>query len=205
MSSIIHPSAIIHDDADLGHGVIIGPNVVILAGAMIGDYCIIGGMPEHREVWGPGWADRTEGVIVGKDCKLSGFVTVHAGVLGPTVIGAETSIHGHTHLAHDVVLGTGVTIGSHTTLAGHVHVMERAFISGQNAVHQWSVIGAYAILGAGGFLKGHIPPGEKWIGNPARPAGVNDIGLARAKMTFDTCSDKYQKEFEELKLKSRLP
>lgn len=205
MSNIIHPSAVVHDSADLGHGVIIGPGVVICANTYIGDYCVIGGMPEHRGVWGPGWAERTKGVLIGPDCKLSNFVTVHAGVLAPTVINGGTSIHGHCHVAHDVVLGTSVTIGSHTTLAGHVVVMDNAFIAGQNAVHQWAVIGAYAILGAGGFLKGHIPPGEKWIGNPARPAGVNDVGLARAEMTFNEVSDKYQLEFEQLKLQSRLP
>ena len=205
MSTIIHPLAIVSHSAHIGHGVVIGPYVFIGDRAFIGDYSVIGGRPEHRDVPVEKWAEHVDGVYVGDEAIISEFVTVHSGIDGRTHIGNGACIHNHSHIAHNVGIGNGSTIGGHTTIAGHVQIMNNAWISGQNSMHQWCVVGAYGFLGAGSFLKGHLPPGEKWMANPARPAGENSVGLLRAEMTFNDCRDKYDEEFKRLVSLSRLP
>lgn len=201
----IHPSAQVSKGVELGVGVVIGPKVIIMPGAIIGDYCIIGGRPESREVPRMDWENHVHGVLICSDAVLSEFVTVHSGTKDKTQIYSGVAIHAKSHVGHDSFIGSGTIIGGMTTIAGHVHIMKNAFVSGQNSMHQWSIIGAYAMLGAGSYLKGFIPPGEKWMSNPARPSGTNDVALERAGLTFNEVSDKYQEEFNLLKTKSRLP
>lgn len=201
----VHETANIHPDVQIEHFVVIGPYVTIDKGVRIGSHSVIGGRPEHGNIPGIGWESKVLGVHIHKNTVISESVTVHSGIKDKTKILEGTHIHNHSHIGHDSVIGAGVTIGGHTTIAGHVRIMDKAWVSGQNSMHQWCVIGAYAFLGAGSFLKGHIPPGEKWMANPARPAGENSVGLLRAEMTFNDCRDKYDEEFKHLVSLSRLP
>lgn len=200
----IHPTAQIDSTAHIGFGAYIGPNVKIGPEVYIGDYSIIGSLPEHRDFYTDLKLERTKGVNIGFGARIFEFVTIHAGTQGPTDIGAGVAIHNHSHIAHDCQLEPLVTVGGQTTIAGHVKAMQGSMICGKSAVHQWCVIGAYSILGAGTFLKNHIPPGEKWLGNPARPSGHNDVGLIRANLTYEECVQQWTSRFEKLKESSRL-
>jgi UDP-3-O-[3-hydroxymyristoyl] glucosamine N-acyltransferase len=82
----IHPSAVIHDTASLGEGVIVGPQAVIESGVMVGQGCVImaGAVIEH----GASLGDRTvihPHVTIGYDCRLGNEVIVHSN----SVIGCE--------------------------------------------------------------------------------------------------------------------
>lgn len=204
MVNSIHRTAVVHPTALIGVGSIIGPNVTIEEGVVIGPYSVIGGMPEHASFYDDTECNRSKGVYIEKDARIFEFVTIHAGTKAPTFIGRRAALFNHTHIAHDCRLEPYSTIGGHNSLAGHVHVMENAVVSGKSAIHQWSVVGAYAILSGNSFLKGFVPPGEKWIGNPARPAGINNVGLGRGRLSFGECTDRFRDRFELLKKESRL-
>ncbi|HET8646058.1 MAG TPA: acyltransferase [Vicinamibacteria bacterium] len=48
----------------------------------------------------------------------------------------------------------------------------RAFVGGHSIVLKGASIGETSIVGAGSVVRGRIPPGELWTGNPASPVRV---------------------------------
>lgn len=190
--------------ARLGHGVWIGPKVIISEDVSIGPYSIIGGAPEHRGFYDDIDMEKSHGVFIGRGARIFEFVTIHAGTLRPTVIDYGAAIFNKSHIGHDCHVGIRAQIGGQCSLAGHVEVMEGANVSGKSCVLQWAVIGAYAFVGGFTFVTKHIPPGEKWIGFPARPVGENTIGLQRADLSYHKCRNQFLESFEELTKEKHL-
>lgn len=179
----IHPTAVIY------------PNVIIEDDVWIGAYSIIGGPPESLRFFD---GRQTKGVIIRNGARIFGMVTIDAGTLQPTLIEKDAAIFQKSHIAHDCVIRYGAIVGGQCSLAGHTVVMNGATVSGKSCTHQWSVVGAYAFLGAMSYLKGHIGVGELWMGNPSRPSGHNLIGLERAGLTIESAQELYGTQFEEL-------
>jgi UDP-N-acetylglucosamine acyltransferase len=70
-------------------------------------------------------------------------------------------------------------MGNLATLAGHVEIHDRAIIGGLSAIHQFTRIGAYSIIGGGSMVSLDIIPYAKASGDRAGLFGVNTIGLKR--------------------------
>jgi UDP-3-O-[3-hydroxymyristoyl] glucosamine N-acyltransferase len=89
-----HPTAVVHDTAELGSGVWLGPYCVIGAGASIGDGCRIGAhaVVENGARIGSGTILHPH-VFVGADCEL----------------GRDCEIHPHTSIGSD---GFGYAVGA---------------------------------------------------------------------------------------------
>ena len=177
---MIHPSAIIY------------PGVHIEDDVHIGAYCVIGGPPEDKKYFNQ---KENFGVIISKGTRISDLVTVHAGTIRTTYIGPNACIFAHSHVGHDVIIGNSAIIGGGVSLAGHTHVMPGANVSGRSGTVPFVVIGAYSFVGAFSLITKHIPPGEKWIGFPARNYGRNEIGLERAGITHEECLESWGKLF----------
>jgi len=58
-------------------------------------------------------------------------------------------------------------------------VHDFASIGGVTPVHQFVRVGSYAFVGGGSRIPQDVPPFLKVAGNPARPWGLNTIGLTR--------------------------
>ncbi len=203
--SFVHHSAKVDPGAALSRGVIIGPNVVIEAGVWIGAYSVIGdGPPEHSEYFDDLNNERTFGVHIKKGARIFQHATIHAGIERPTMIGEGACVMRHCHVAHDCTVERGAIISGGSSLAGYVWVMTKAIVGAHSIVHQHCVIGAYAFLGMGSGLHAHVPPGEKWLGFPARRMGFNDVGLMRAGMTLNGCVALHFGMFEHLSEVSKL-
>lgn len=195
---LVHPEAQVHPSARLGVGCFIGRNVIIAADVTIGNYACIGGSPEHKEFFYDYGGTKSCGVVIEEGARIFEFVTVHSGTRVMTRIGRQAAVFNHSHVAHDCLIGDGALVGGQVSLAGHTILMPHAQVAGKSCTHQFSVIGPYAFLSAMSYLKGHMPPGEKWIGSPARPAGLNDIGLERARMSHDEVLQRWGSEFQSL-------
>lgn len=196
--SFIHHTAKVHQSVVIPHGCYIGPDVIIEKDVVIGAYSIIGGQPEHRDFYDNDWAKRTRSVYIEEGCRLFEFVTIHAGTRRPTIIGAKSAIFNKSHIAHDCLIGRGVTIGGQVSLAGHCTIGFGANISGKSCLAHRVVMGAYAFLGGFSYLTKHMPPGERWVGNPPRFVGHNVVGLERAGLTYEKCIEIYGKEYQSL-------
>jgi UDP-N-acetylglucosamine acyltransferase len=198
---MIHPTAVIHPDAQLGNEVQVGPYAVIEGAARIGDRCVIqahaivgahvemgdenlvgygaviGGDPQD-------FAFRPEVqsfVRIGSRNRIREYATIHRGTneSSATVIGDDCFLMGGTHLAHNVSLGSHVIIANNVLLGGHVTVEDRVFIGGGCVFHQHIRVGRLAICqGASAFSK-DVPP-YVMAAERNGVAGLNVIGLRRA-------------------------
>ena len=203
---MLHPTAIIHRDAQLGAGVTVGPYAVIEGAARIGDGCviqahavigahvvmgrdnligygaIIGGDPQDF-AFQP--AVKSE-VRIGDGNKIREYVTIHRGTAegSATVVGSGCFLMAGAHLAHNVLLDDHVILANNALLAGHVQVGDRVFIGGGAVFHQHIRIGRLAICqGQSGFGK-DIPPYTVAAGINGI-AGLNIVGLRRAGLGAD--------------------
>ncbi|MDB6171029.1 MAG: Acyl-[acyl-carrier-protein]--UDP-N-acetylglucosamine O-acyltransferase [Chthoniobacteraceae bacterium] len=200
----IHPTAIIHADAQLGSDVVIGPYVVIEGAAQIGDGCVIqahavicahvnmgkNNLIGYSTVVGSDPQDFAfkpdvkSGVRIGDGNKIREHCTVHRGSSegSATIIGDGCFLMAGTHLGHNVRLGNQVIIANDSLLGGHVTVEDRVFIGGNSVFHQHTRVGELAICqGASGFSK-DVPPFTIGVEHNF-VAGLNIIGLRRAGFT----------------------
>jgi UDP-N-acetylglucosamine acyltransferase len=201
---MIHPTAVIHPDAQLGNEVQVGPYAVIEGAARIGDRCVIqahaiiganvemgdenlvgygaviGGDPQD-------FAFRPEVnsfVRIGSRNRIREYATIHRGTNegSATIIGDDCFLMGGTHLAHNVFLGNHVIIANNALLGGHVTVEDRVFIGGGCVFHQHIRVGRLAICqGASAFSK-DVPP-YVMAAERNGVAGLNVVGLRRAGLT----------------------
>jgi len=201
---VIHPTAVVHPDAQLGEGVQIGPYAVIEGAARIGKRCeiqahaIIGAHVEMGEENLIGHGSAIGGdpqdlafrssvhskVQIGSRNRIREYVTIHRGTSedSATLIGSDCFLMGGAHLAHNVQLGDHVIIANNSLLGGYVEIEDRVFIGGGCVFHQHIRVGRLAICqGASAFSK-DIPP---YVIAAERNgvAGLNVVGLRRAGMS----------------------
>jgi UDP-N-acetylglucosamine acyltransferase len=202
--AMIHPTAVVHSDAELGANVTIGPYVVIEGAARIGDGCeiqahaVIGAHVEmgRNNLIGYGAAiggdpqdfafkpEVRSMVRIGEGNKIREYCTIHRGTTenSATTVGDACFLMGGAHLAHNVTLGDHVIIANNALLGGHVQVAGRVFIGGGCVFHQHIRVGRLAICqGASAFSK-DVPPFTT-AAERNGIAGLNVVGLRRAGFT----------------------
>ena len=196
---MIHPTAIIHKDAQIGVGCEIGPFCTIGEHVILGDRCklhshvVIGGhtlLGSENEIYPfvslglktqdlkwKGGITRTE---IGDNNTFRECVTIHSatGDGESTVIGSHNNILASSHIAHNVNIGNRVII-SMAAIAGHVIVEDSALVGGLAAVHQFCRIGKMAIVGGCTRIAQDVAPFMLVSGDPAETITVNKVGLER--------------------------
>jgi UDP-N-acetylglucosamine acyltransferase len=188
MANRIHPTAVIGDGVELGDDNVIGPYTVILGpctignGNWIGPHVGLGAPAEDRDAPEPvAWEGELAGcgVTIGDGNRFREFVSIHQGTKRTTTIGDGCFLLAGTHVAHDGVLGTGVTLSCGAQLGGHTTVWDHANIGMGTVVHQHSVIGPGAMVGMGGAVRREVVPFSVTVGNPQRVVKINRVGLRR--------------------------
>jgi UDP-2-acetamido-3-amino-2,3-dideoxy-glucuronate N-acetyltransferase len=153
LSYFAHPSAIVDDGAHIGKGSRIWHFSHVMAGASIGNYCVLG-----QNVF------VAEGAVLGNGVKVQNNVSIYKGVvceddvfLGPSMVftnvrNPRSSVNRKseflpTRVCRGATIGAGAII-----LCGHV-------------------IGSYAFIGAGTVVLGDVAPFALVVGNPGRQIG----------------------------------
>ena len=198
---MIHPSAIVDPQAQLGSNVSIGPFCVIGAEVEIGDeceirshvvidgatrlgrrnrvfaHCALGGPPQDKKYCGePTRLEIGDGNTIREFCTLNRGTAQDAGV---TRLGNDNWIMAYVHLAHDCQVGNQTIFANNAQLAGHVKVGDWAILGGFTVVHQFVHIGAHSFTAMGTILLQDLPPYVTAAGNTAKPFGINAEGLRR--------------------------
>lgn len=181
----IHPTAIIEDGVSIGQGNYIGPFCIIRVGTTIGDnnrfesHCCIGSSAEHRDYM------REEtmgcGVTIGDNNIFREYVTINRGTFRETQIGNNIIMLRGSHLGHDVIVEDKVTLSCNVLIGGESYIMEGVNMGLGAICHQYSILGAYSMIGMGGIVtkSSSILPGEIYVGNPVKFLKKNIIGLER--------------------------
>jgi UDP-N-acetylglucosamine acyltransferase len=195
-TAIIHPSAKIADDVEIGAFSVIGENAVLEKGvvlknnvtveyATIGEntvisaFAVIGTEPQDL-----GYKGEKTGVIIGQNCQIREFVTVNrAAKEGNTIVGDNCLLMTSSHVGHNGFLEDNVILANNAILAGHVKVGFGAFLGGTTVVHQNCKIGRMVIMSGFSGTRQDIPPYAKTAGVPAYVAGMNTIGMKRRGLT----------------------
>lgn len=185
----IGPYAIIGAETRIGARTVVGSHSVIEGAVDIGPDCRIG---SHVVIGAPPQDLKYRGeptrVVIGERTVVREFATVHrasAGGHGVTVVGPDCFLMAYAHVAHDCQLAEGVIMANQATLGGHVEVGRYAIISGLTALHQFVRIGEYAFVGGCSGVNQDIPPYVRVHGTPAKPLGLNALGLRRHGFSDD--------------------
>jgi UDP-N-acetylglucosamine acyltransferase len=199
--SEIHPTAVIEDgavigdnavigaycsvgsDAVLGNGVRLTSHVVVAGLTSVGPnthiypFASIGHPPQDLKYKGE--ASRLE---IGANNIIREYVTMNPGTEGGgmlTRIGNNCLFMVGAHVAHDCTVGNHAIFANNATVAGHVSVQDFAILGGLSAVHQFVRIGRHAMVGGMSGVEQDVIPYGSVIGNRARLAGLNIVGLKR--------------------------
>ena len=199
--SQIHPTAIVAPGAAIGEGVRIGPWCQVGGDVVIGDgaelvshvvvdghtrvgtgvvlypFCTVGLAPQDLKYRGE--PTRCE---IGPRTQVREHCSIHRGTItgtGLTRVGADCLIMAVAHIAHDCEIGDSVIIANNVVMGGHVHVGDHAVLGGAAAIHQFVRIGRAAMVGGASGVEGDVIPFGTVIGNRARLAGLNVVGLKR--------------------------
>jgi UDP-N-acetylglucosamine acyltransferase len=207
---IIHPTAVVAEDALLGADVKVGPYAVIESGAVLGDGCVVeahafisrwvrmgtgntvgvgavlGGNPQDLR-----FDPATESYVqIGNGNQFREHCTLHRGSKpgGVTLVGDGNFLMVGVHLGHDVQLGNKTVLANGVMLGGHVSVEDGVFFGGGTLVHQFVRIGKLAITQGNSSLSKDLPP-FLMASELNAVVGLNVVGLKRAGFSSEQRSE----------------
>jgi UDP-N-acetylglucosamine acyltransferase len=207
---VIHPTAIVHPGATLGHDVEIGPyclvgdnvtigartkllaQVIVNGHTTIGEDCTIhpfaslGGTSQDRKA-----ADEISYTRIGDRTIVREYASIHRAT-GPgraTSVGNDCLLLAYTHVAHNCQIGNDVTMSNLAQLAGQVVIEDHAGVGGMAGAHQDVRVGAYAFVGGMTRLTRDVPPYFLAEGNPPEVHGLNSVGLRRRNFSTDVIAE----------------
>ncbi len=206
--TVIDARAVVHPDAKLGEGVVVGPFCVIGKDAVIGDrtrllshvvidgrvrlgadndvapFASLGGPPQDLK-----YAGEATSVTIGDGNRICEYVTVSRGTSGGggvTRIGDRNLFMAYAHIAHDANVGSRIVFANAATLAGHVEVGDDATVGAFSGVHQFCRIAKHAFVGGYSVVTQDALPWVLTVGNRAVSHGVNVVGLKRKGYAQET-------------------
>ena len=197
---MIHPTAIVHPNAQIGSGCEIGPYCVIGENVALGDGCklhshvVIDGhtkLGRENEIFPFAslglktqdlkWKGGVTHTEIGDGNTFREYVTIHSatGDGEVTRVGSHNTILAYCHIAHNCTLGDRIIMSNVATLAGHVTVEDHAVIGGLAAVHQFSRVGKMSMIGGCSKIVQDVPPFMIVDGNPGETRTINKVGMER--------------------------
>ncbi len=207
----IHPTAIVEPGATLGAGVKIGPYCVVGPAVELGDgvelishvvvagltrigprtrvfpFASIGHSPQDLKYKG-----EPSRLVIGSDNTIREHVTMNPGTAGGgllTTVGDHCLFMVASHVAHDCRVGNHVVLANNATIGGHVVLGDWVILGGLAAVHQFVRIGKHAIIGGMSGVENDVIPYGSVMGDRARLAGLNVVGLKRRGFDRDALHD----------------
>lgn len=193
-NSIISPGAIIGAHVRIGAFCLIGEHVEIGAGSVIASHCVINGHTRIGRNNSIGqcssvgeinqdlkYVGEPTTVVIGDDNQIGRNATIHRGTAqgsSSTVIGNDNRLLSNVHIGHDCQVGNATQIGNNSALAGHVILSDFVQVGALAAIHQFCVIGLYALIVDQACVVQDVPPFVCAGGNRAVPQGLNLLAAA---------------------------
>ncbi|MGK7919117.1 MAG: acyl-ACP--UDP-N-acetylglucosamine O-acyltransferase [Trichodesmium sp.] len=206
MPTLIHPTAVIAETANLhptvqvGPYAVIGEQVKVGAGTTIGSHVVIEGPTEigsgNRIFPGAAiglepqdlkYAGAPSGLKIGNNNQIREYVTLNRATYAgeDTIIGNGNLLMAYVHVAHNCIIEDSVVIANAVSLAGHVKIESKAVIGGVLGIHQFVHVGKMAMVGGMGRVVRDVPPFMLVEGNPCLVRSLNLVGLKRAGLTSE--------------------
>jgi UDP-N-acetylglucosamine acyltransferase len=196
----IHPTAVVHPDASLGEGVVVGAYAFVgpfvsLGRATVVDhhatvdghttlgsfnhvhpYAFVGAQTHDLK-----YKNGTTWLKIGDHNVFREYSSVHTatGDGDATLVGDHNYFLAFAHLGHDCHVGNKVIVSAGAAVGGHVFIGDHANVGGNSSIHQFCRMGSHSMLGAHSFLKKDLLPFMLAIGVPATVRSFNKIGMER--------------------------
>lgn len=205
---MIHPTAIIHqgaqiaDDVSIGPYSVIGENVSIGSGTRVAAHVVIEGWTEigsdnqFYQFSSIGaapqdlkYSGEKTFLRIGDRNRIREFVTMNRGTVdggGVTAVGNDNLFMAYSHVAHDCIVHDHAIMANGATLAGHVEIESSAILGGLCAVHQFCRIGCHTMISGGAMVAQDVPPYTVAQGDRAKTMGLNLIGMKRRGFSEET-------------------
>ncbi len=182
MSTVIHPTAIIENDVQLGEDCEVHAGAILRRYTILGDrvavhpYAVIGGDPQYLAFN----RSTASGVRIGAGTTIREHVTINRSIKEGlfTEIGENNFFMANAHAAHDCVTGSNVVLANNAALAGHVTVGAHTFIGGGAASHQFTRIGESVMVGGLSRITRDLAP-FTMVAERDEVVGLNLLGLKR--------------------------
>lgn len=196
----VHPTAMVHEEADLAADVsvgpwsIIGPGVAVGAGTVIGSHVLVERDTvigrdcriHHGAVLGTDPQDlKFEGeetqLVVGDRTVIREYATLNRGTraAGRTEVGSDCMLMAYVHVAHDCRVEDHVILSNAVNMGGHVTIEAWAIVGGMTPIHQFVRVGTHAFVGGASRVSKDVPPYVRAAGSPLELSGLNSVGLRR--------------------------
>ena len=201
-NSVIDPSAKIDSSVKIGPFCMIGPNVEIGPNCVLHSHVVIKGPTKisdgnifyqfstiGEDTPDKKYAGEATTLEIGKENIFREGVTVHRGTIqdkSKTVIGDRNLFMAYSHIAHDCVVGDENVFANTAGLAGHVTVGNNVILGAVTLVHQFCSLGDHSFTGLNTLITMDVPAFVKVAANPARPIGLNTIGMQRNNFDNDS-------------------
>lgn len=176
MTPLIHQTAIISPEAQLGRNVSVGPFSVIEGGVIIGDnvsiaaHCHIGIEPFDFRIKGDGIKVRKKSklrVVIQDDVEIGSNVFIQKGTSQDTLISRFVTINNSVNIGHDVEIGEGTSIGFNCSVSGYSKIGIFNDLSPGVVVSNRVTLGKYCQVGIGSLVLHNFPDNQQILGQPA--------------------------------------
>ncbi len=195
-TAIVHPTAVLSDDVEIGaYGVVeadvvIGPGTVLHEHAIlrryttigrnniVDSYAVLGGLPQDIK-FNPG---TTSYLRVGDDNVFREGVTISRATSEgeATIVGNRTYWMTAAHAGHNAVIEDDAILVNGSALAGHTVLGRGAILSAHVVVHQFCWIGEGAMSQGNSATSMHIAPFTLFAG-VNKVVSLNVVGIRRSK------------------------
>ena len=193
-TAIVHENAQVHDSAEVGPYAIIDEHVTLGADCELGPHvhltghttissgnrfhtgCVIGDAPQDVKYNG-----EPTRLIIGDGNTFREHVTIHRSnsLDEETQIGSENFFMANSHVGHNSVVGNKAILANGALVGGHAMIGDGAFLSGNAVVHQFCRVGSLAMMQGCSGVSLDLPPFTIVRGINGM-CGLNSVGLKRA-------------------------
>jgi len=182
----VGPWCIVEGDVTIGDNTKLWQNVYVASGTKIGKDnkihmgAVLGHEPQHLA-----YKNEKTGLIIGDGNTIREYVTIHrASAEGKhTVIGNNNYFMGYVHIAHDCNLADNIIMCQASMLGGFMIVESDVFIGGGSAAHQYSSIGAMAMIGGLTSVNKDVVPYMLVKGPDSEVRSLNLVGIRRSSLS----------------------
>ncbi len=154
----------IANNVHIAHGVILGDEVIVQSGAVIGSDGF--GYVKDGDIY---YKIPHLGTVILEDkVEIGANVTIDRGTFGETRLKKGTKLDNLIHIAHNVIIGENTVIAAQSGISGSTEIGESVIIAGQVGFVGHIKIGARTTFCAQAGVTKSIPAGKIVSGYPAK-------------------------------------
>lgn len=176
--TVIMPNVFIGKDVKIGNNCVIYPNVtlmdyteignnvIIQSGTVVGSDAFYYNTKKSREVWYKKMQS-CGNVIIEDNVEIGANCTIDRGVTASTRIGKGTKMDNLVHIGHDTNIGCNCLFAAQVGIAGASVIEDGVVLWGQVGVSKTLTIGANAVVFAQSGVPSSLDGNKTYFGTPA--------------------------------------